>query len=632
MKLERLGPYQLEKILGRGGMGAVYVGLNVETGQRAAVKVLNPVLADDQSFRERFKLEVETLKKLLHPNIVQLFAFGEQDDYLFYVMELVEGRSLQDELLAGRRFQWREVTRIGIDVAHALKHAHDRGVIHRDLKPANLLIDPHEHIKLTDFGIAKLYGGASFTADGGVLGTADYMAPEQAEGKPVTSRCDLYSLGSVLYALLTGRPPFAGKTLPEVIQGLRFERPAPLHRLNPDVPEEFETIIHQLLEKDPQKRIPTAVALANRLKAMVHALSMETRIDIPSDDDDSQLAADGKRERRSLAPPGVTAPLPITSLATSTRPTMPLPVGDAADATQKADAELAPGKRLAASTPAEVTLARALTRAEGSAPPIEAEEPLEKKSVFTTVSKDELGASRAAADEEEHPLAGWLKIGGLLATAMLLLAAFYYYATLPPNADAMYRRILDAAAKGNDELSQAEQDVKAFLANFPEDPRAGEVKDLKEVIALNRRQRQLAWKARIGSSALSPIEQAYAHGVRLKNTDPDAALIRFQALVDAFSGSKQLGDTAEEQQNAQRCLELARQEVEELRESLAAANAAEKKLIAQRLSAADELDAEDSAAAARIRQGIVALYGEKEWARDLVQEARAKLGGDEASE
>src|SRR5688500_4015355 len=278
MPLEKLGPYKLEKVLGRGGMGTVYVGLHEETGERAAVKVLSGHLADDEAFRERFQIEVETLKRLSHPNIVQLSGFGEDDGHLFYVMELIHGRSLHDELAAGRRFTWREVTRIGILVAQALKHAHDRGIIHRDLKPANLLIDDQDHIKLTDFGIAKLYGGSSVTADGGVLGTADYMAPEQAEGKPITSRCDLYSLGSVLFALLTGRPPFAGKSLPEVIQGLRFEKPPPLHRLNPDVPDEFESIVNQLLEKDPQKRIPTAVAVANRLKAMVHALSMETRI------------------------------------------------------------------------------------------------------------------------------------------------------------------------------------------------------------------------------------------------------------------------------------------------------------------------------------------------------------------
>src|SRR5438552_8830344 len=123
-------------------------------------------------------------------------------------MELVEGRNIQDGLTAGRRFNWREVTRIGIGIANALKHAHDRGIIHRDLKPANLLIDDQDHIKLTEFGIAKLYGGTQITADGSVLGTADYMAPEQAQGTQSTSRCDLYSLGSVLYALPVGRPPF----------------------------------------------------------------------------------------------------------------------------------------------------------------------------------------------------------------------------------------------------------------------------------------------------------------------------------------------------------------------------------------------------------------------------------------
>src|SRR5262245_64743113 len=137
MPLERLGPYKLEKTLGRGGMGAVYVGLNEQSGERAAVKVLSGHLADDDNFRERFKQEIETLKRLLHPNIVQLFGYGEEDGHLFYVMELVEGHSLQDELLSGRRFSWREVTRIGVDIAHALKHAHDRGIIHRDLKPAN---------------------------------------------------------------------------------------------------------------------------------------------------------------------------------------------------------------------------------------------------------------------------------------------------------------------------------------------------------------------------------------------------------------------------------------------------------------------------------------------------------------
>src|SRR5262245_23639085 len=278
MQPERLGPYKLSRLLGRGGMGAVYAAVNEETGEKSAVKLLAGHLADDEAFRQRFKQEIESLKRLLHPHIVQLFGYGEEDGHLYYAMELVEGRTLQDELTVGRRFDWREVARIGISVAQALKHAHDRGIIHRDLKPANLMLDTQDEVKLTDFGIAKLYGGTNVTAEGGVLGTADYMAPEQADGKQVTSRCDLYALGSVMHALLAGKPPFAGRTIVEVISALKNEKPVPVRRLAPDTPVEFERIILQLLEKDPAKRIPTALALANRLKAMEYGLSLETRV------------------------------------------------------------------------------------------------------------------------------------------------------------------------------------------------------------------------------------------------------------------------------------------------------------------------------------------------------------------
>ena len=231
-------------------------------------------------------------------------------------MELIDGRNLQDELAAGRRFDWREVVRIGIAVSQALKHAHDRGIIHRDLKPANLLIDKQDHIKLTDFGIAKLYGGTNVTAEGGVLGTADYMAPEQADGKPVSSRCDLFALGSVLYALLTGRPPFTGKTVLEVITALHKTDPIPVRRLAPDTPAEFEQIIHQLLEKDPQKRIPTALALGKRLKAMEHGLSLETRVQDTIIDPACARCAARRRlarereDRHRGRPCSVTVPLP----------------------------------------------------------------------------------------------------------------------------------------------------------------------------------------------------------------------------------------------------------------------------------------------------------------------------------
>src|SRR5262249_28584108 len=149
------------------GMGAVYEGVDTETGEPAAIKVLSPVLAAEEGFRVRFESEIESLKKLRHPNIVQLFGYGEQAGTLFYAMELVRGASLEDELRSGRRFEWREVTAMAVKLCKALKHAHDHGVIHRDLKPANLLLAPDGEIKLSDFGIARLFGNTRLTSDGG---------------------------------------------------------------------------------------------------------------------------------------------------------------------------------------------------------------------------------------------------------------------------------------------------------------------------------------------------------------------------------------------------------------------------------------------------------------------------------
>ena len=230
MDFERLGPYKIGPRIGKGGMGSVYRATSIESGEPAAIKVLAPQLAASEGFRERFQAEVESLKTLRHDGIVNLIGYGEEQGTLYYVMELVDGRSLEEELKAGRRFDWREVVDIAIQVCRALKHAHDHGIIHRDIKPANILIDKHERIKLADFGIARLFGGTQLTVAGGVLGTADYMSPEQAEGKPVTDRSDQYGLGGSMYALLAGRPPFRANNLIEMLQLQRFAEPEPVKR------------------------------------------------------------------------------------------------------------------------------------------------------------------------------------------------------------------------------------------------------------------------------------------------------------------------------------------------------------------------------------------------------------------
>ena len=166
------------------------------------------------------------------------------------------------------------MTRLAIKLCRALKHAHDHGIIHRDLKPANLLLTVDGELKLSDFGIARLFGNTRLTSDGGVLGTAEYMAPEQADGRVVTDRCDQYSLGGVLYALLAGRPPFRAKSLVEMLQLQRFAEPEPVTRFAPQTPAELARIVHQLLDKDPQKRFANTLMLSRSLEAMDGGLSI----------------------------------------------------------------------------------------------------------------------------------------------------------------------------------------------------------------------------------------------------------------------------------------------------------------------------------------------------------------------
>ena len=270
--LERLGPYVIDKEIGRGGMGFVYSATHQESGDRVAVKMLSNAFADDTNFRDRFQQEIETLQQLQHEGIVQILGFGQEDGILFYAMELVEGRTLFQILKESGPLSWREVIRVTISICHALKHAHDRGVIHRDLKPSNLFLTQDDQIKLVDFGIARLFGATQLTADHAVVGTADYMAPEQAEGARPTVKSDLYSLGSVMYALLTGHPPFASPSVAQVIHKLKFNQPQPVTEIVADVPMELDYIVRQLLSKKPENRIPTPLAVAHRLQAMQHAL------------------------------------------------------------------------------------------------------------------------------------------------------------------------------------------------------------------------------------------------------------------------------------------------------------------------------------------------------------------------
>jgi serine/threonine protein kinase len=276
---QRLGNWRIDKEIGRGGMGWVFLAHEEVDGQpagrQAALKVLSAELANDSGFLSRFQREIDALRQLDHPNIVRFFDSGTQDGRYFYVMEYVDGRNFEELVLERGRLPWEEVLDLALQVAPALKHAHDRGIIHRDLKPSNLLRatqpppgDGFGTIKLTDFGIAHVFARPHLTATGGIIGTAEYLSPEQAAGKPVTKRSDLYSLGVVLYTLLTGRNPFQGETVVDLLQKHRFSLFDQPRKIVPEIPFEFDEVICQLLEKDPANRPGDGMILFKKLESI----------------------------------------------------------------------------------------------------------------------------------------------------------------------------------------------------------------------------------------------------------------------------------------------------------------------------------------------------------------------------
>ncbi len=269
----RLGPFLILEEVGRGGMGTVYRARHETTGETAAIKVLPGELAHSPGFRDRFRREVMALATLGHPNIVALLDVGEAERTPWYAMEFIPGRSLAAEVVARRRLPWDEVIDIGVQVCHALKHAHDRGVVHRDLKLSNLIRTPDGQVKLTDFGIAKVFDDPKQTAPGGVIGTAEFMSPEQAEGKAAGRRSDLYSLGVLLYALAAGRLPFRGHSALDLMRQHRygqFDRPG---AYAPGLPSELDALIVELMAKDPAKRPGDAHVAARRLDGVRRRLS-----------------------------------------------------------------------------------------------------------------------------------------------------------------------------------------------------------------------------------------------------------------------------------------------------------------------------------------------------------------------
>jgi hypothetical protein len=272
----RIGPYLVERKLGAGGMGTVYLASHEQTGRIVALKLLSPSLAREEGLVARFVREIEALKKLKNPHVVDLIDHGVDGEMYYYAMEYVPGETLTARLRREKRIPWREVIDLSIQICVALKSAHDAGIIHRDLKPSNLLLTPDGDIKLTDFGVAQVFAGSKLTVTGGIIGTAEYMSPEQGQGRRITKRSDLYSLGAVMYVMLTGRPPFSGKTTLDVIHKHKynqFDRP---RTIVPEIPYWLDDVVCQLMEKDPEKRPADAFVVNRRLQEVLKKVEIST--------------------------------------------------------------------------------------------------------------------------------------------------------------------------------------------------------------------------------------------------------------------------------------------------------------------------------------------------------------------
>ena len=254
------GRYQVIERVGLGGMAEVYRARDDLLGREVAVKVLSDRLSTDKSFVERFRREAQAAANLSHPNIVSLYDYGSDEGANFIVMELIDGRGLEAVIAEDGPLLPERAAEIASDVARALERAHDTGLVHRDVKPSNIMITSYGQTKVTDFGIARALGDGdqTMTQTGMVIGTASYLAPEQAQGNPVDVRSDVYALGCVLYEMLTGRPPFIGDTPLSIAYKHVRENPEKPSAINADIPAALDAVVMKALAKNPDNRYQTA--------------------------------------------------------------------------------------------------------------------------------------------------------------------------------------------------------------------------------------------------------------------------------------------------------------------------------------------------------------------------------------
>jgi serine/threonine protein kinase len=272
--------YRIIQKIGAGGMGVVYLADDTELDRKVALKFLPPHLCQDEDCRKRFKREAQAAAKLSHPNIIHVYEVSEYQGRPFFAMEHVEGRSLR-EFTSGKDLSIEQVLELGIQICEGLNDAHEKGVTHRDIKPSNILIDSHSRVKIVDFGLASVVGSDQLTKTGSTLGTIGYMSPEQVRGKEIDHRTDLFSLGVVLYELITKQNPFKLDSEAATLKAVCDDTPHPVARYRADVPDGLQAIIDRALEKDKSTRYQTAADLLADAKRLPRDTSAPHHVALP---------------------------------------------------------------------------------------------------------------------------------------------------------------------------------------------------------------------------------------------------------------------------------------------------------------------------------------------------------------
>lgn len=280
----RLGDIEILEVIGQGGMGVVLKGYQPELKRLVAVKVLAPQLAVNAAARKRFAREAQATAAILHPNVMPILTVHSGGKLPYIVMPYVPCESLQQRLDRVGSLELTDILRIGMQTANGLAAAHAQGLVHRDVKPANILLEISvEKVMLTDFGLARAIDDASLTRTGVIAGTPLFMSPEQARGESVDARSDLFSLGSVLYTLATGRTPFRAESTYGILRRLTDDSPRPLREVSPQLPPWFQKIVHKLLAKNPADRFGSASEVAQLLEGCLAHVQQPSTVPLPKE-------------------------------------------------------------------------------------------------------------------------------------------------------------------------------------------------------------------------------------------------------------------------------------------------------------------------------------------------------------